>query len=154
MNTCINTFFLSFLTIFLSPRPQAKSEDGIASQVWAAGDNLIREGLLPSPHPHHSLGGVSGEHSRAGLPLVKTPCSLPFCSWPGGWEQGEWSVSFSRDASKTFCRPSATLIWVTIKVWEPSYSVNLFIRCWKKKTKKTPKNPLFFKWPKLLSESF
>lgn len=75
---------LPFLSALLSPRPQAKSEDGIVSRLWAAGDYLIRDSVVPFSTPHHGSGGVSGEHSRARFPLVKAPCSLPLRSWPGG----------------------------------------------------------------------
>lgn len=60
-------------------------------------------------HNHTMVNmAVSAEHSRTGLLLEKTLCPLPFCSWLGDWEQGGWSVSFSGDASKLFCRASAT----------------------------------------------
>lgn len=75
---------------------------------------------------------VQLENILTRFPLVKTLCSLPFRSRPGGWEHGGWSVSFSGDASKPFCRVTATSIWAIIKVWEPSYSVNFFTRCWEK----------------------
>lgn len=132
VNKYINTFFILSSPSFY---PQAKSENGIASQLWAAGDYLIRESVVSFSIPHQSSGGVSGEHSKEGFLLIKDSMFLALLQLPWRLEQGGWTVSFSGEVSKPFCRASATLIWVITNVWEPSYSVNFFTRCWKKENK-------------------